>query len=413
MIKRRVVVTGIGLVSPVGIGAEETWSGIRAGRSGIGPITLFDPSDYACRIAGEVKNFDPMRWFEKKDLKKTARFIHFGVAAAEMAVAQSGLRITPENTEQVGVFLGSGIGGFEVLEREHRHYLERGPGRISPFLFPSILVNMAAGRVSMRLGAKGPNSATATACSTGAHSIGEGFRIVQRGDADVMISGGTEATVTPLSVGGFVAMRALSTRNDEPERASRPWDRDRDGFVVGEGAGVLVLEERQHAIERGAPILAELVGYGLNSDAHHVSAPPEAGEGVFRVMSLALKDAGLTPGQIQYVNAHATSTPLGDTAEAAAIERLFAGHTHKVAVSSTKSMTGHLLGGAGALEAGISVLALRDQVAPPTINLENPENGIQLDLVPLREKPMLIEHVMSNSFGFGGTNACLIFKHAG
>ena len=408
--KRRVVVTGIGLVSPVGIGTEETWSGICRGQSGIAPIALFDAKDYACRIAGEVKGFDATRWIEKKDLKKTARFIHFGVAAAEMAMTQSGLRVTEENAERVGVFIGSGIGGFEVLEREHRHYLEKGPRHISPFFFPAVLVNIAAGRVSMRFGAKGPNSATATACSTGAHSIGEGFRIVQRGDADVMLSGGTEATVTPLAVAGFVAMRALSTRNDEPERASRPWDRDRDGFVVGEGAGVLVLEEREHALARGAAILAEMVGYGLNSDAHHVSAPPENGEGVHRVMTLALRDAGVAPEQVDYLNAHATSTPQGDVAEARAIERLFAGSTGKLAVSSTKSMTGHLLGGAGALEAGLTVLAIRDQIAPPTVNLEHPGDGIGLDLVPLHARRMPIEYAMSNSFGFGGTNACLVFK---
>jgi 3-oxoacyl-[acyl-carrier-protein] synthase II len=358
-----------------------------------------------------VKGFDPTRWFDKKDLKKTARFIHFCVAAADMAMAQSGLKVTDENAERVGVFLGSGIGGFEVLEREHRHYLEKGPRHISPFFFPAILVNIAAGRVSMRVGAKGPNSATATACSTGAHSIGEGFRLVQRGYADVMISGGAEATVTPLAVGGFVAMRALSTsRNHEPERASRPWDRDRDGFVVGEGAGVLVLEEREHALARGATILAEMVGYGLNSDAHHISAPPEDGSGVHRVMSLTLRDGGVASEQVDYLNAHATSTPQGDVAEARAIERLFAASLHKLAVSSTKSMTGHLLGGAGALEAGLTVLAIRDQIAPPTINLENVTEGIGLDLVPNHSKRISIEYAMSNSFGFGGTNACLLFK---
>ena len=410
--EHRVVVTGIGLVSPVGIGTDETWNAIRRGQSGIGPITLFDATNYACRIAGEVKGFDAAQWIERKELKKTSRFIHFGVAAADMALAQSGIQVTAANAERVGVFLGSGIGGFEVLEREHRHYLERGPGRISPFFFPAILVNIAAGRVSMRTGAKGPNSAVATACSTGAHSIGEAFRIIARGEADVMIAGGAEATCTPLAVGGFVAMRALSTRNDEPERASRPWDRDRDGFVLGEGAGVLMLEERQHALDRGAPLLAEVAGYGMNSDAHHVSAPCENGEGVYRVMDRALADAGIGPGQIDYLNAHATSTPLGDIAEARAIERLFSGHTARLAVSSTKSMTGHLLGGAGSLEAALTVLALRDQLAPPTINLEQPEEGIQLDLVPNQAKPMAIEYAMSNSFGFGGTNACLVFRRA-
>jgi 3-oxoacyl-[acyl-carrier-protein] synthase II len=412
MMKRRVVVTGVGLVSPLGVGTEETWSGILAGRSGIGPITLFDATDYACRIAGEVRNFDPTRWFDRKDLKKTARFIHFGVAAADMAAAQAGLKITPENEERAGVFIGSGIGGFEVLEREHSHYLAKGPGRISPFFFPSILVNIAAGRVSMRLGLKGPNSAVATACSTGAHSIGEAFRIVARGEADIMLAGGTEATVTPLAVGGFVAMRALSTRNDDPQAASRPWDRDRDGFVVGEGAGVLVLEEREHAVARGATILAEMAGYGMNSDAFHVSAPREDGSGVCGVMSRAMADAGIGPEQIAYINAHATSTPLGDAAEARAIEKRFAGCLDRLAVSSTKSMTGHLLGGAGAVEAGLTVLALRDQVAPPTANLCHPDEGISLDLVPGKARPMAMEYAMSNSFGFGGTNACLVFRHA-
>jgi 3-oxoacyl-[acyl-carrier-protein] synthase II len=402
----------VGLVSPVGTGTEKTWAAIRSGTSGIAPITLFDAANYACRIAGEVKDFDVTQWIERKDLKKTSRFIHFGVAAADMAVAESRLQVTEENAERVGVFLGSGIGGFEVLEREHRHYLEKGPGRISPFFFPAILVNIAAGRVSMRTGAKGPNSAVATACSTGAHSIGEAYRIVQRGEADVMIAGGAEATCTPLAVGGFVAMRALSTRNEEPARASRPWDKDRDGFVLGEGAGVLVLEERQYALDRGAPVLAEVVGYGLNSDAHHVSAPCDDGEGVYRVMARALADARLGPEDIAYLNAHATSTPLGDIAEARAIQRLFAGHTGKLAVSSTKSMTGHLLGGAGSLEAGLTVLALRDQVAPPTINLEQADEGIDLDLVPNQAKPMPIEYAMSNSFGFGGTNACLVFRRA-
>jgi 3-oxoacyl-[acyl-carrier-protein] synthase II len=412
MEKRRVVVTGVGLVSPLGVGTEETWSGILAGRSGIAPISLFDATGYACRIAGEVKHFDPIRWFERKDLKKTARFIHFAVAAADMAAKQAGLRITSQNAERAGVFIGSGIGGFEVLEREHRHYLNKGPGRISPFFFPSILVNIAAGQVSIRLGLKGPNSAVATACSTGAHSIGEAFRIVARDEADIMLAGGSEATVTPLAVGGFVAMRALSTRNDDPQAASRPWDRDRDGFVLGEGAGVLVLEEREHALARGAKILGEIVGYGMNSDAYHVSAPREDGAGVCAVMSRAMADAGIGPEQIGYINAHATSTPLGDIAEAKAIEKRFAGRLNRLAVSSTKSMTGHLLGGAGAVEAGLTVLALRDQVAPPTINLVRPDEGLALDLVPGTARSLPMEYAMSNSFGFGGTNACLVFRHA-
>lgn len=408
--RKRVVVTGIGLVSPVGIGTEDTWQGVLAGRSGIAPITLFDASAYAVRFAGEVKAFDPLRWLDKKDLKKCGRFIQFALAGTTMAMDESGLPVTAQNATRVGVIIGSGIGGFEVIEREHRVLLERGPDRVSPFFILSAIVNMAAGQVSVRWGAKGPNSAVATACTTGAHAIGDAFRLIQNGYADAMICGGTEAGVTPLGVAGFAAMRALSTRNDAPERASRPWDVDRDGFIVGEGAGILVIEEREHAERRGARILAEIVGYGMSADAHHPTAPPEDGDGVARVMLAALDDAGLSPETIQYLNAHATSTPLGDRAEARAIERVFAGYTDTLAVSSTKSMTGHLLGGAGALEAGLSILALRDQIAPPTTNLDTPDPDNSLNLVPNRAQSMPMTHVMTNSFGFGGTNASLIFS---
>jgi 3-oxoacyl-[acyl-carrier-protein] synthase II len=410
--RRRVVVTGIGLVSPVGVGTSETWQGVLAGRPGIGPITLFDAARYSTRFAGEVKGFDPLQWIDKKDVKKCGRFIQFALAATAMAMEQSGLRVVPDNAPRVGVIIGSGIGGFEVIEREHRVLLERGPDRVSPFFILSAIVNLAAGQVSVRFGAKGPNSAVATACTTGAHAIGDAFRIIQGGYADAMICGGTEAGITPLGIAGFAAMRALSTRNDEPERASRPWDADRDGFVVGEGAGILVLESREHAERRGATILAEAVGYGMSADAHHLSAPPEDGDGVRRVMSAALEDAGLTPGDVQYLNAHATSTPLGDRAEAIAIARVFGDRVAELAVSSTKSMTGHLLGGAGALEAGLTVLALRDQIAPPTTNLDRQDEDNALDLVPNAAKPRAMTHAMTNSFGFGGTNACLIFARA-
>jgi 3-oxoacyl-[acyl-carrier-protein] synthase II len=406
--KRRVVVTGVGLVSPIGVGTDATWAGVWAGQSGIAPITLFDAARYSTRFAGEVKQFDPLTWIEKKEVKKCARFIQFAIAATAMAHAQSGLTVTAANAERVGVIIGSGIGGFEVIEREHRVLLERGPDRVSPFFILSAIVNLAAGQVSVRLGAKGPNSAVATACTTGAHAIGDAFRIVQHGYADAMICGGSEASVTPLGIAGFGAMRALSTRNDAPEKASRPWDVDRDGFVVGEGSGILVIEEREHALDRGATILAEIVGYGMTADAHHPTAPPDDGDGVRRVMMAALKDAGLAADRIGYLNAHATSTPLGDRAEAHAIERVFGDHVRSLIVSSTKSMTGHLLGGAGALEAGLTVLALRDQIAPPTINLDHQDPGNTLNLAPNKAIPLAMTHAMTNSFGFGGTNASLI-----
>jgi 3-oxoacyl-[acyl-carrier-protein] synthase II len=409
-LSRRVVVTGVGLLSPLGIGTEETWQNIRLGRNGISRIEQFDATEFACRIAGEVKNFEPNLYIERKEIKKMGRFIQFGIAATEFAMAQSGLRIDAHNAERVGVYIGSGIGGFEVIEREHKTLLEKGPSRISPFFIPATIINLASGYVSIRTGAKGPNSATATACTSSAHSIGDSFKIIQRGDADVMICGGAEAAVTPMSIGGFAAMRALSQRNHEPEKASRPWDAQRDGFVVGEGSGMLILEELEQARHRGATILAEIVGYGMSSDAHHITSPPEDGDGAFRVMQRALADAGIEAAQIEYINAHGTSTEVGDKIETRAIKRAFCEHAYKLTVSSTKSMTGHLLGGAGGLEAGITVLALRDQIAPPTINHEFPDPECDLDYVPNQARQMKIEYALSNSFGFGGTNGCLIFK---
>ncbi|HLY17970.1 MAG TPA: beta-ketoacyl-ACP synthase II [Bryobacteraceae bacterium] len=407
---RRVVVTGVGLLSSVGIGTEVNWQGVLAGKSGIGPVTAFDASLFSCRIAGEVKGFDPAQYIEKKEIKKMGRFIQFAIAAADCATSSAGLQVSPEEAERVGVYIGSGIGGFEVIEREHQNLLNHGPRRISPFFIPATIVNLASGYVSIRTGAKGPNSATATACTTSAHSIGDSFRLIQHADADVMICGGTEACITPMGIGGFAAMRALSTRNDEPQRASRPWDLHRDGFVVGEGSGILVLEELEHARKRGARILAEAAGYGMSADAFHVTAPPSDGDGAYRVMRNALRDAGIQPHQIDYINAHGTSTDVGDRAETAAVKRCFGEYAYKVAVSSTKSMTGHLLGGAGGLEAGLTVLAIRDQVAPPTINYETKDPDCDLDYVPNQARPMRIDYALSNSFGFGGTNGALIFK---
>ena len=404
------VVTGVGLLTPLGIGTETSWQALRAGQSGVARITQFDPTAFSCQIAGEVKGFDPAQYIEKKEIKKMGRFIQFAIAAADFALADSGLKVTPENEERVGVYIGSGIGGFEVIEREHKTLLEHGPRRISPFFIPATIINLASGHISIRSGAKGPNSATATACTTSSHSIGDSYRMIERGDADAMICGGAEAPVTPMGIGGFAAMRALSTRNEDPERASRPWDKNRDGFVVGEGAGVLILEELESARARGASVLAELVGYGMSADAFHLTAPPADGDGAFRVMRNALKDAAIEPAQVDYINAHGTSTEVGDRVETVAIKRAFGDHARKVAVSSTKSMMGHLLGGAGGVEAGIAVLAIRDQVAPPTINYETPDPDCDLDYVPNQARPMKIEYVLSNSFGFGGTNGCLIFK---
>jgi 3-oxoacyl-[acyl-carrier-protein] synthase II len=394
----------------VGVGTEATWQGIREGRSGIHTITQFDPAAFSCRIAGEVKDFEPTRFIERKEVKKVGRFIQFAIAAAEFAMQSARLKIQPEFAERTGVYIGSGIGGFEIIEREHKILLEKGPGRISPFFIPSVIANLASGNVSIRHGAKGPNSATATACSSSAHAIGDSYRIIQRGEADAMICGGAEATITPLGIGGFAAMRALSQRNDEPERASRPWDAQRDGFVVGEGSGIVILEELEFARQRGAPILAEIVGYGMSGDAYHITSPSEDGDGAFRVMRAAIKDAGIEPHQIDYINAHGTSTDVGDRIETIAIKRCFGEHAYKLAVSSTKSMTGHLLGGAGGLEAGLTILALRDQLAPPTINYEFPDPACDLDYVPNQARPMKIEHALSNSFGFGGTNGSLLFK---
>jgi len=403
------VVTGLGLICGVGNSTDEVWKALLASKSGVARIAAFDASNFACQIAAEVKNFDPLKYIEKKEVKKMARFIHFAIAAADEAMQTSGLKITPENDERVGVHIGSGIGGFDIIEREHTALMEGGPRKISPFFIPSAIINLAAGQVSMRYGAKGPNEATATACTTSAHSIGDSYRIIQHNDADVMIAGGAEAAITPMGVGGFAAMRALSTRNDDPEKASRPWDQGRDGFVIGEGSGIIILEELEHAKKRGAPILAEVAGYGMSGDAYHITQPAPEHEGGFRVMRNAVRDAGVAPNVVDYVNAHGTSTPIGDTLEAHAIRNFFG--DHKLAVSSTKSMTGHLLGGAGGLEAGITVLALRDQILPPTVNLENPDpDTAGMDLVPNQARKAEIEYAMSNSFGFGGTNGALLFR---
>jgi 3-oxoacyl-[acyl-carrier-protein] synthase II len=408
---RRVVVTGVGLICGVGNNAEEVWQALLAGKSGIERITAFDVSAFACQIGAEVKNFDPLQYMEKKEARKMARFIHLAIAAADEALQSASYKIENEEmAERTGVDIGSGIGGFDIIEREHSNLINGGPRKISPFFIPSAIVNLAAGQVSMRHNAKGPNEATCTACTTSAHSIGDAARIIKYGDADVMIAGGSEAAITPMGVGGFAAMRALSTRNDDPHHASRPWDRDRDGFVIGEGAGILILEELEYAKQRGARILAEVVGYGMSADAYHITQPAEDGDGGFRVMRNAMRDAGIKPEQVGYVNAHGTSTPLGDEIEATAIKRAFGDHAYKMVVSSTKSMTGHLLGGAGGLEAGITVLALRDQIVPPTMNLESPGEGCDLDFAPNAPRKVSMEYAMSNSFGFGGTNGCLVFR---
>jgi 3-oxoacyl-[acyl-carrier-protein] synthase II len=404
------VVTGVGLVCGCGIGTDEVWAALQAGKSGIGPVTHFDASAFDCRIAGEVKNFDPLNWVEKKELKKMARFIQLSLAAADFGVRMAELKMTPETADATGVYIASGIGGFDVIEREHSKFLNGGPGKISPFFIPAAIINLASGHVSIRYGAKGPNSATATACSASAHAIGDAYKIIQRCDAEVMIAGGSEAAVTPMGIGGFAAMRALSTRNDEPERASRPFDADRDGFVVGEGSGVLILESLEFAQRRGAPILAEIVGYGMSGDAYHITQPAEQGDGGYRVSMAAMRDAKISPDDIGYVNAHGTSTPIGDAIETTALKHVFGERAKKVPISSTKSMTGHLLGGAGGLEAGISVLALRDQILPPTINYENPDPCCDLDYIPNHSRKAEVHYALSNSFGFGGTNASLVFK---
>ena len=410
MANRRVVVTGIGLVSSLGIGTDVNWRGLTTGQSGIGRITRFDASAYASQIAGEVKGFDPLQFVEKKDVKKMDIFIQYAIAASQFAMDDAKLTITDANAGSVGVFVGSGIGGFTSIEREHEALLAGGPRKISPFFIPASIINLAAGQVSIRFGAKGPNLATCTACSASAHAVGDSFEIIKRGDADAMIAGGSEAAITPMSVGGFAAMRAMSTRNDAPDHACRPFDRDRDGFIIGEGSGIVILEEREFALRRGARIYAEVVGYGMSGDAYHITAPTEDGSGAVRVMDMALRKANVAPQQIGYINAHGTSTPHNDRIETMAIKKLFGEHAYKMAISSTKSMTGHLLGAAGGLEAGISALAVYHQTAPPTINLENPDPDCDLDYVPGKCRPVKMEYALSNSFGFGGTNAALLFR---
>ncbi len=408
--RRRVVVTGIGLVSSLGIGTETNWRCLLAGKSGIATITKFDPTQFSTRIAGEVKGFDPLAYIEKKDVKKMDVFIQYAIAASQFAVDDAALTFTKEEAPRVGVFIASGIGGFTTIEREHIALLKGGPRKISPFFIPSAIINLAAGQVSIRFGAKGPNLATCTACSASAHALGDAYEIILRGTADVMIAGGSEAAITPMGVGGFAALRALSQRNDDPEHASRPFDRDRDGFIVGEGSGMLILEEYERARKRGARIYAEVVGYGMSADAYHITAPSEDGDGPYRVMGAAIESAGVQPSSVDYINAHGTSTPHGDRVETIAIKRCFGEHAAKLAVSSTKSMTGHLLGAAGGLEAGITALAVYNQMVPPTVNLDCPDEECDLDYVPKVKRDMKIEYALSNSFGFGGTNAALLFR---
>jgi len=408
--RRRVVITGVGLVSPLGVGTETTWSALLEGRSGVGPITLFDASAFASRIGGEVLDFDPADFMDRKEVKKCDRFIHFALAAAQFALADSGLRIDEHNADRVGVDVGSGIGGVPLIEKTHTVLMEKGPDRISPFFIPGMIINLAAGQISILTGARGPNTAPATACTTGLHAIGDAFRLIQHEYADAMIAGGTEAAITGLAMGGFAAMRALSLRNDEPQRASRPWDKDRDGFVIGEGSGIVVLEELSNALARGAKIYAEIVGYGMSADAYHISAPHPEGLGGAAVMRNALRDAGLEPESVGYINAHGTSTPLGDLAEVNAIKQVFGEHAYKLAVSSTKSSTGHLLGAAGGLETGILALAVQRQMLPPTLNLESPGEGCDLDFVPLVARAVDLEVALTNSFGFGGTNGALVLR---
>jgi 3-oxoacyl-[acyl-carrier-protein] synthase II len=411
---RRVVITGVGLVTPIAIGTEETWQGLLSGKSGIGPITHFDHSAFATHFAGEIKDFDPTRWISSRDAKNIDPFIQFAVAAASLAIEDSGLKIEGEFAERVGCFVGAGLGGVTTIEAACRTLASKGPRHgISPFFVPMIIVNLAPGQISIRFGAKGPNLSQVSACSTGAHAIGDAFRVIQRGDADAMICGGTEATVTPLGVGGFNSMRALSTRNDDPQKASRPFDRDRDGFVIAEGSGVVIIEELEHAKKRGAKIYAEITGYGANADAHHITAPAPEGEGAQRCMKLALKDAGLSPAQIGYINAHGTSTKMNDANETIAIKKVFADSARKVMVSSTKSMTGHMLGAAGGVETAVCALALARAVIPPTINYTTPDPECDLDYVPNTAREVKIDHALTNSFGFGGTNACLVLSKFG
>lgn len=408
--ERRVVISGLGMVSPLGIGNQENWDGLIQGRSGIGPVTRFDTSEYPCRIAGEVKGFNPEDWVPKKDVKKMDLFIHYAMAASEIAMKDASFQVAPSEADRVGVFIGSGIGGLPSIERQHAILLREGPRRISPFFIVGLIVNMASGQVSIRYGAKGPNQAACTACATGTHAIGDAFEIIKRGDADVMIAGGCEGVIAPLCMGGFSAMRALSTRNDDPQRASRPFDRDRDGFVISEGAGVVILEELGHAVRRNARVYAEVAGYGTSGDAYHVSAPAEDGDGPVRVMQRAIQDAGIDPSAIDYVNAHGTSTPQGDAVETRAIRKVFGERARSVAVSSTKSMTGHLLGGAGGLETAILALVVERDMVPPTINYTTPDPECDLDYVPNEARRMTVRFGLNNSFGFGGTNAALVLK---
>jgi 3-oxoacyl-[acyl-carrier-protein] synthase II len=409
-VSRRVVVTGVGLVSALGIGTDANWHGLLAGQSGAGPITRFDASAFSTRFAAEVKGFDPLVFLDKKDVKKMDPFIHYAIAASQFAVDDAGLTVTAANAARVGVFIASGIGGFSSIEREHRAFLEGGPRKISPFFIPGAIINLASGQVSIRFGAKGPNSATATACAASAHAVGDAFEIIRRGAADVMIAGGSEAGVCAMGVGGFAALRALSTRNDDPARASRPFDKDRDGFVLGEGSGVVILEALETALARGARIYAEMVGYGMSGDAFHMTAQPEDADGAYRAMMAALDSAQVAPEQVGYINAHGTSTPINDPTETLAVKRVFGDHAYRLAMSSTKSMTGHLLGAAGGLEAGITSLALWHQLLPPTINLDEPGEGCDLDYVPHTPRAATVQYALSNSFGFGGTNASLLFK---
>jgi 3-oxoacyl-[acyl-carrier-protein] synthase II len=408
--KKRVVITGLGAVTPLGLNVRDSWEAAIAGKVGIGPITQFDASTYPVQIAGEVKDFDPSAYIEAKEIKKMDRFIHLAMAASIMAAEDAGLKVTPENAERVGVIIGSGIGGLNSIEHYHRALLEKGPRRVSPFFIPMVCINLASGNVSIRLGAKGPNSAIVSACATGSHSIGEAFKIIQRGAADVMIAGGAESVICPLAVAGFAAMKALSTRNDEPGKSSRPFDVDRDGFVMGEGTGILVLEGLESALARNARIYAEISGYGMSGDAFHISSPAPEGEGAGRCMAMALKDASIAPEKIDYINAHGTSTKYGDELETMAIKKVFGEHAYKLCVSSTKSMTGHLLGAAGGVEAIFNILSIVNGIVPPTVNLDNPDPECDLDYVPHKARQRDVEYAMSNSFGFGGTNACLIFN---
>lgn len=408
--KRRVVITGVGVISPVGNDSDTFWESLRTGKSGIDKITSFDVTDYPTQIAGEVKDFVPEDYMDKKEVRRTDRFVQFALAAAKMAVKNSGLEINEENADQIGVYIGSGIGGLSTFEEQHRVMLEKGPRRVSPFFIPMLIGNMASGLISIELGAKGPTSSAITACATGTNAIGDAFRLIQYGHADAMVTGGAEATVLPMAFAGFCSMKAMSTRNDEPQKASRPFDRDRDGFVMGEGAGVLVIEELEHAKKRGATIIAEVIGYGMSADAHHITAPSPNGEGAARCMKLALKDAEIEPASVGYINAHGTSTGQGDIAETQAIKQIFGEHAYKLAVSSTKSMTGHLLGATGGIEAIATAFALRDQILPPTINLENPDPECDLDYVPNEAREAHVDVALSNTFGFGGHNATIVLK---